>query len=105
MFTSECNAHLSKYELGNLCEVSKVTFEILHEISYPHIDRDNFCTVVKFEELLDLTHWGRATHICASKIIIIGSDNGLLPGRHQAIITPRRVDPFLCTFSESHVVY
>ena len=26
------------------------------------------------------------THICASKLTIIGSDNGLSPGRHQAII-------------------
>ena len=33
-----------------------------------------------------LTHCGRVTHICISKIIVIGSDNGLLPGRHQAII-------------------
>ena len=33
-----------------------------------------------------LTHWGRVTHICVSKITIIGSDNGLSPGRHQAII-------------------
>ena len=33
-----------------------------------------------------ITHWGRVTHICVSKIIVIGSDNGLWPGRHQAII-------------------
>ena len=33
-----------------------------------------------------LTHWGRVTHICISKLTIIGSDNGLLPGRRQAII-------------------
>ena len=33
-----------------------------------------------------LTHWGRVTHICVSKLTIIGSDNGLLPGRRQAII-------------------
>ena len=33
-----------------------------------------------------LTHWGRVTHICVSKLTIIGSDNGLPPGRHQAII-------------------
>ena len=32
------------------------------------------------------THWGRVTHICASKLTIIGSDNGLSPSRHQAII-------------------
>ena len=33
-----------------------------------------------------LTHWVRGTHICVSKLITIGSDNGLSPGRHQAII-------------------
>ena len=33
-----------------------------------------------------LTHWGRVTHICVGKLTIIGSDNGLSPGRHQAII-------------------
>ena len=32
-----------------------------------------------------LTHWGRVTHICVSKLNIIGSDNGLSPGRCQAI--------------------
>ena len=33
-----------------------------------------------------LTHWGRVTHMCVSKLTIIGSDNGLTPGRRQAII-------------------
>ena len=33
-----------------------------------------------------LTHWGRVTHICVSKLAIIGSDNGLSPDRRQAII-------------------
>ena len=33
-----------------------------------------------------LTHWGRVTHICVSKLTIIGSDNGLAPVRRQAII-------------------
>ena len=33
-----------------------------------------------------LTHWGRVTHICVSKRTIVGSDNGLSPGRRQAII-------------------
>ena len=32
-----------------------------------------------------LTHWGRATHICVGKLTVIGSDNGLSPGRRQAI--------------------
>ena len=33
-----------------------------------------------------LTHWGRVTHICVGNLTIIGSDNGLSPGRRQAII-------------------
>ena len=33
-----------------------------------------------------LTHWGRVTHICVSKLTTIGSDNGLSPGRRQATI-------------------
>ena len=33
-----------------------------------------------------LTHWGPVTHICVGDLTIIGSDNGLSPGRHQAII-------------------
>ena len=34
----------------------------------------------------NLTHWDRVTHVCVSKPGIIGSDNGLSPGRRQAII-------------------
>ena len=33
-----------------------------------------------------ITHQGRVTHICVSKLTIIGSDNGLSPDRRQAII-------------------
>ena len=35
---------------------------------------------------LSLTHWCRVTHICVGTNTNIGSDNGLSPGRHQAII-------------------
>ena len=35
---------------------------------------------------ISLTHWGRVTLICVSKLTFIGSDNGLSPGRRQAII-------------------
>ena len=31
-------------------------------------------------------HWGRVTHTCVSKLTIIGSGDGLSPGRRQAII-------------------
>ena len=33
-----------------------------------------------------ITHWRRVTHICVGNTTIIGSDNGLSPGRRQAII-------------------
>ena len=33
-----------------------------------------------------LAQWCRVMHICVSKIISIGSDNGMSPGRRQAII-------------------
>ena len=33
-----------------------------------------------------LTHWGRVTYICVSKLTIIVSDNGLSPDWRQAII-------------------
>ena len=33
-----------------------------------------------------LSHWGRVTHICVSKLTSIGSDNGLSPCRRQAIM-------------------
>ena len=33
-----------------------------------------------------LIHWGRVTYIRVSNLTIIVSDNGLSPGRRQAII-------------------
>ena len=55
-------------------------------------------------ESTTLTHWGRVTHICVSKLTIIGSDNGLSPGRHQAIIWTNAgillIKPLATNFSE-----
>ena len=47
----------------------------------------NVCFII-YRNLIQkrLTHWGRVTHICVSKLTIIGSENGLAPGRRQAII-------------------
>ena len=39
-----------------------------------------------FVQYISLTHWFRATHICVCNLTIIGSENGLSPGRCQAII-------------------
>ena len=51
-----------------------------------------------------LTHWGWVTHICVSKLTIISSDNGLSPGRHQAIIWTNAgillIGPLRTNFSE-----
>ena len=41
---------------------------------------------IESHDIAALTHWGRVTHICVSKLTIIGSDNSLSPGRRQAII-------------------
>ena len=37
-------------------------------------------------DIYSITHWGRVTHICVGKLTIVSSDNGLSPGRRQAII-------------------
>ena len=51
-----------------------------------------------------LTRRGRVRHICVSKLRIIGSDNGLLPGQHQAIIKTNAgillIGPFGTNFGE-----
>ena len=52
-------------------------------ISYQNEQQQSTCTCMYFNPS---THWGRV-HICVSKIIIFGSDDGLLPaGWRQAII-------------------
>ena len=35
---------------------------------------------------LKWTHWDRGTHICVANLTIIGSDDGVSPGRHHTII-------------------
>ena len=51
-----------------------------------------------------LTHWGRVTRICVGNLTTIGPDNGLSPGRRQAIIWTNAVilliEPLGTNFSE-----
>ena len=58
-----------------------------------------------FSKPRKLTHWGRVTHICVGKLTIIGSDNGLSPGRRQAIIWTNAgillIGPLATKFSEN----
>ena len=53
----------------------------VNALSVLEIDLRTICPFI-----IALTHWGRVTHICVGKLTIIGSDNGLSPGRRQAII-------------------
>ena len=57
----------------------KIKLTIDHVLS---ISRKRYFTFLIYQ----LTHWGRVTHICVGKLTTIGSDNGLSPGRRQAII-------------------
>ena len=45
-----------------------------------------WCTIVMLHFMQCLTHWGQVMHMWIGKLTIIDSDNGLLPGRLQAII-------------------
>ena len=69
-------------------------------ISVTTMERSDYKNIVYYSKLIfiiywngipmfynPLTHWGRVTHICVGKLTIIGSDNGLSPGRRQAIIS------------------
>ena len=48
-----------------------------------HSSQDRMAAVL---QMASLTHWGRVTYICISNLTNIDSDNGLSPGRRQAII-------------------
>ena len=72
----------------NLCKVSRFLYTI---VARKHRSQSNLlpivdCWLAKCICKWWLTQWGRATHICVGKLTIIGSDNGLSPGRRQAII-------------------
>ena len=66
----------------------------------------------KINSLIDdgynLNHWGRVTYIWVAKLTIIGSDNGLSPGQHQAIIWNNAglllIEPLGTNFSEISIV-
>ena len=51
-----------------------------------------------------LTHWGRVTHIYVGELTIIVSDNGLSPGRRQAIVSTNDgillIGPYGTNFNE-----
>ena len=62
-------------------------WQISHQFKmFPHVITNETCAKFWPCCIIRLTHWDRVTHVCVSKLTIIGSDNGLSPGRRQAII-------------------
>ena len=83
----------------HLCQLNhfiKMGYEITQNLEASGVVRFRHPVLVTFTRIIKLyyqyainwysIHWGRVTHICVSKQTIIGSDNGLSPGRRQAII-------------------
>ena len=63
--------------------VCAIWFYLLHHCQWHYSVLPMTTKLLSFHSL---TPWGRVTHICVSKVTSIGSDNGLSPGRRQAII-------------------
>ena len=74
-----CRTIYSRNVLNHICKW--MSMMITHELIWQNMAMPN----VTWHNCI-LTHWGRATHICVGKLNIIGSDNGLSPGRRQVII-------------------
>ena len=71
----------------HLIECRSLNFKLIwlrYYILRVHMDDNQY--FLRLSLIADLTQWGRVTHICDGYITIIGSDNGLSPGRRQAII-------------------
>ena len=59
-------------------------FTFIQYWSFIHHDKSKYIPTNLWLSGLD-SHWGRVAHICVGNLTIIGSDNGSLPGLHQAI--------------------
>ena len=79
---------MSHKEAQRLDVLMDIMFRYIHSVCHPQ----------------SKTSAGRVTHICVSKLTIIGSDNGLSPGRRQAIIWTNAgillIGPYGTNFSE-----
>ena len=89
------NSFKKGQECGNQTPIRHILVlkQSFQQISYENtysIEFQNFITITCyrkcFTERSQLTHWGRVMHVCVSNLTIIVSDNGLSPGRCQAII-------------------
>ena len=76
---STCVSALFKTHCGNV-DTSLFVFCGIHLRAFSQLVPELLLSII------NLTHWGRVTHICVSKHYTICSDNGLSPRRRQAII-------------------
>ena len=78
------------WKVGDTRFTRKVTYRLLTiKGKQPNVNGLNYSIwrQLQFSNILpSLTHWGGVTHICVCKLIIIGSDNGSVPGRRRAMI-------------------
>ena len=76
----------------------------LRHHSYGCFYTEHVFYAARHDPVVPLTHWGWVTHICVSKLTIIGSDNGLALSRWQAIIWTNAgillIGPLWTNFSE-----
>ena len=89
----------TRYMADNWWIIFSVVMEIFYELIH-----DILITAVYSWKKACLTHQGWVTHICVSEIIIVGSDNGLSPGRRQVIIWTNAgillIEPMRINFNE-----
>ena len=81
-------SYMNKFSLLSV-NVANVLFKPMKSTTFCWIWSLAWVCVEKGSYISDinpLTHWGRVTHICVDNLTIIVSDNGLSPGRRQAII-------------------
>ena len=95
-----CLMVFSKDSIG--CSALKLIWYLVNSFSCALQINRNFA--FNYLTQIVLTHWGRVTHICVTKLTNIGSNNGLSPGRRQAIIWTNDgillIWPLRTTFSE-----
>ena len=91
------------YYLSTFHQITRDLVGLFSELSMFYQPRDVFFYLRDTICCL-LTHWGRVTHICVGNLTTIGSDNGLSPGRRQAIILTNDgillIGPLWTNFSE-----
>ena len=102
--TTVCSAAYSSNENQNKTIKMRINWCMTGGL---HSQNANTWESVPMTRRLYLTHWGRVTHICVSKLSTLGSDNGLSPDLRQAIIWTNAgillIGPLGTSFSEIEI--